>query len=49
MELVIIGILGYLISTISDFKIIKELKKENSDLRFENKELKLVVEKLGDK
>lgn len=45
MEVIIIGILGYLVSTVTDYKIINELKKENDDLRFENEELRLAVTK----
>lgn len=50
------GILGFLISTIGDYKVIKSLKEENEDLKkkncdlvFERNELKLAVEKFGNK
>ena len=51
---ILFGILGYLISTIGDYKIIKDLKheneeliKKNCDLTFERNELQLAVEKFG--
>ena len=53
---ILFGILGYLISTVGDYKVIKslkkeveELKKKNCNLAFERNELKLAVEKFGNK
>ena len=53
---ILFGLLGYVISTIGDYKTIKDLKAENEDLKkkncnlvFERNELQLAVEKFGNK